>query len=720
MAQQYTFDVNSAIQAGYTPDQIQQYLDEQKKSGNSYQLTQTPQQTPQQSQQPTQPQQKNSWADWLPTVGGIVGGLAGAAVPVLGETGVGEIGGSAAGSGLGETAKELIEGKPLNAGNIAGQTVMGGVGAGAGVGLGKLATGVLGKLGEGEAINGLNLTRLQQNALKLKNGESVADTLMKHDMPGVNAEGLSSGINKVQNTFDSIAKSNNVPIDQNAFLTHATTALKTLQDSSVPSDKALASQVEEALGNVIDKMANGKVSTLADLNAERQAFDKATADSQFGSSSWGVNRTVGDILRSTAYDSADASGAVGPNGESLQTVGANLRKLYNISNIADKRVGQGNSAGVLSVSNMLLGGLGALAGSSAGPAGSIAGYAATTGARKLLASQPVASVLSKTLTNAADKLSSPIATGVAAGLGGGAAGLLPVTPQGTGNNQNSNNNPQNSQNNLPTSPDQAFGNNSTINSAGSQALPTNPTGNQTAQSNTNAAFQSTPPADFMKGYTVNGQPVDPATANLIWQIVNYRVDPTKLTSLKNNEREKIISLASQYDPSYTSSQFPVVQKTREDYTSGKSAQTIRSLNTAIGHLYALSQAGQGLGNSSIPLINSAKNAISQGTGNPSVNRFNTTANAVAGEMAQVFKNSGATDDEIRAWRSQLDPNMSPQQLQVAINQMIQLMGSRLSALQSQYAANIGKPADFSFITPESQHILQGLGIDPNSLTQQGE
>jgi len=704
---QYTFDVNAAMKAGYTPDQIQQYIDQQKAQGNQYNLTQTPQATPQQSQQPAQPAQpKNSWADWLPTVGGIVGGIAGAAVPVLGETGVGEIGGSAAGSGLGETAKELIEGKPLNAGDIAGQTALGGVSAGVGVGAGKVLGGVLGKLGEGEAINGLNLTRLQQNALKIKNGESVAETLTKHDLTGANAESLSNGIGKVQNMFDSIAKNNNVPIDQNAFLTHATTALNALKSSSVPSDQALAPQVEEALGNVMDKIANGKVTTLADLNAERQAFDNATKDSQFGSSPWGVNRTVGDILRSTAYDTADNSGAVGPNGESLKLIGQNLRKLYNISNIADKRVGQGNSAGVLSVSNMLLGGLGALAGSPAGPVGSMAGYAATTGARKLLATQPVAKVLSNTLSGAAKGLATPAGMAGAAALGSGAANALSITPQGTSDNSNNNNtNQQNFQSNtLPSSPQGSFGNNSTINSTGSQANPLNP---------------STPdavPDSFLKGYTVNGVPLDDATRNLIYQIVNYKLDPSKMTSLRNNERERIINLASQADPSYDSSQFPVKQKLRQDYTSGTTGKNIQAFNTAIQHLYLLNQVSRNLGNTSFTPYNAFKNNISQMTGNPQVTNFNQVANAVSGEIAKIFKSNGATDAEIENIQKGLSSDMSPAQLQGNVAYLIQLMGGKLDALNSQYTQAMGKPADFQIVDPKSQQILDSLqGSNSNNL-----
>jgi hypothetical protein len=699
---QYTFSFNDALKQGYTPDQINQFLAQQQKQGDSYVLTDTPQATPQQSQQPAQPAQpkSNGFADWLPTIGGIAGGVLGGFVPGLGETGVSEVGGAAIGQAGGQALKDVITGQPIGA-DVAEQGAAGALGGVTGLGVGKLAGSVLSKLGEGEAINGLNLTRLQQNALKVKNGEPVANTLTNHGLIGTNAEGLTNGINKVQSTFDSIAKNNNVPINQDALLSRGVAAIQALKNSSVPSDQALASQVDEALGNVMDKIANGKVTSLADLNAERQAFDNATKDSQFGSSSWGTNRIVGDILRNTAYDTADVSSAVGPNGESLQQLGQNLRKLYNISNIAEKRVGQGNSAGPLSLSNMLLGGLGATAGSIGGPAGSVAGFAAATGARQALANPTVAKVLSNTLTGAGKASAAPIGMGVATGLGAGAAGALPVSPQGATNNQdNTNNQSSNFQSNtLPSSPQAS--NNSTIQSSQSQALPASPT--------------SPAASNPLAGYTINGKPIDAATANLIKQVADYKIDPTKISSLKNEDRQRLVSLASQYDPTYDSSSFPAKAAVAKDFTSGKSAQNIRSLNTAVSHLNALAEAGGALGNTSFTPLNTLKNSVSQSTGQPQVVRFNDALNAVAGEMATVFKGTSGTDEEINSWKQQMSASQSPAQIQAGINQMVELMAGRLQALQSQYQTGMGKQANFSFLNPNSQAILQKWGIDPTQL-----
>lgn len=189
-----------------------------------------------------------------------------------------------------------------------------------------------------------------------------------------------------------------------------------------------------------------------------------------------------------------------------------------------------------------------------------------------------------------------------------------------------------------------------------------------------------------------------------------------MTSLRNNERQIVTEMASQVDPTYDSSQFSAKQASMKYFQGGgKGGQTINSLNTAIGHLYTLKQIGDQLGNGNFTPANAFKNDISTKFGSAKANNFNTVANAVAGEMSNVFKNSGATDDEIQSWRKTLDASMSPAQLQGAIDEMITLMSSRLQALQGQYENGMGKPANYSFLTPESQAILQSLsGNSQNS------
>lgn len=209
--------------------------------------------------------------------------------------------------------------------------------------------------------------------------------------------------------------------------------------------------------------------------------------------------------------------------------------------------------------------------------------------------------------------------------------------------------------------------------------------------------------------------LSPSDASLVKKIANYEMDISKVTSLRGNERTRIAKLVSQYDPTFDMNNYAARAKVRSDFTSGKNAQNIRSLNTAVGHLDTLSKAANALENSSLILWNKIANKGLNYVGDPRVTQFNTAATAVEGELASVFKGTGATDQEIKVWRENLNASQSPEQLKAAIDTAIELMGSRLNALQSQYETGLGKPKDFTFLNDKSRAILTNLGIDVSAL-----
>jgi len=89
------------------------------------------------SSQPTQ-QQGNWFTRLLPTLGGVVGGLGGALIPGLGETGVGEIAGSGVGQGFGKGLENILTGNPWSQGvgsNVAQGAAFSGAGKLVGMGL---------------------------------------------------------------------------------------------------------------------------------------------------------------------------------------------------------------------------------------------------------------------------------------------------------------------------------------------------------------------------------------------------------------------------------------------------------------------------------------------------------------------------------------------------------------------------------------------------------
>jgi len=209
------------------------------------------------------------------------------------------------------------------------------------------------------------------------------------------------------------------------------------------------------------------------------------------------------------------------------------------------------------------------------------------------------------------------------------------------------------------------------------------------------------------------------TAGLVKKIANYEMDLSKVTSMRGGQRERIASLVALYDPTFDMTQYGARNAVRRDFTSGKSANNIRSLNTAVKHLESLDRAGKKLDNSSLQLWNKIANTAITQTGDPRVTNFKTAANAVESEMASVFKNMGATDQEIKAWRENLNESQSPQQITGAIHTMIDLMGGRLAALDGQWTTNMGKPRDFAILSKSSKDILRKFGVNPDTMEAAG-
>lgn len=755
---QYTYDFGNAIQAGLTPDQINQYISQQKAKGNSYQLTNVPQATPQQSQQP----KGNFIENALPTIGSVVGGIAGAALPGLGETGLGEVGGAAAGSALGEGAKELLEGQPLSAGNIATQGVLGGVGGAVGKGVGYVGGKILSKAGQALTTAGANtVTRAGELAGNVT--PKVFDPVIPDDMNYADNmnnlatvaknNGLMDGkpidmIPKVKQTSQLVdAQLHSLPEMQNTFDVNAAQQdfMKQLADRNIsPTDPRYASAIQ----NYSSKLANlGKTATDPNtpqiLGADGQpvtapgsatladayALKAATANDDLQrvftkmKNPAGADLTPEERVQLALWNSL--KGSMDAQGTpAIRQLNSLQNNLYSIGTAYAKAAGKNVTSGSgFSFKDLFPAGVGEVVGNALG-AGGIPGAVGMVAATKALGNPTVVKAIGQGAQGAGQILQNginPIVRKIASQTAGQsiARGLLPPTPQNV-INQSSQYNQQNSpnqSNTLPSSPSQAGGNyNSTI--QGSQALPATPTGStpnlggQPSYATGTASSVQNP----LAGYTVNGQPIDPGTANLVYKIATYQIDPTKLASIygNNNQREQLINLASQYNPNYDASEFPVKEKLRDSFTSGTQGQNVNSLNTAIGHLYVLSQMSNALGNGNITPLNAAKNGIATTFGSANVTNFNTTASAVAGEAAKVFKSSGATDSEIAQFSKGLNANMSPAQLQGNINTMIQLMASRLNALEQQYQEGMGQPPDSSFLSPESQQILQTLQTSNNS------
>jgi hypothetical protein len=87
------------------------------------------------NQTPNQGQQPAWWEKLLPTAGGVLGGIVGGLIPGLGETGVGEVGGAAAGGAVGQKLENFLTGQKQSTLAAGAENAIG-QGAGMAVGLG--------------------------------------------------------------------------------------------------------------------------------------------------------------------------------------------------------------------------------------------------------------------------------------------------------------------------------------------------------------------------------------------------------------------------------------------------------------------------------------------------------------------------------------------------------------------------------------------------------
>lgn len=204
---------------------------------------------------------------------------------------------------------------------------------------------------------------------------------------------------------------------------------------------------------------------------------------------------------------------------------------------------------------------------------------------------------------------------------------------------------------------------------------------------------------------------------LVRALVNRSADPRILTSRKwtPETQNALLGEIQKYDPNFNMADYAAQAATKKAFTSGAQSQNITAINTAIRHLSSLSDALDGLHNSSVPIYNSAANFVGQQTGNAGIQKsmssVDKAADAVANELNKAFRGSGQmSEKETVAWRKGLGTSTTPAEKEGAIRMAAGLLAGRNEELQTAYQRGVGRPADIQFIGNGTQAILKKLGI----------
>ena len=181
-------------------------------------------------------------------------------------------------------------------------------------------------------------------------------------------------------------------------------------------------------------------------------------------------------------------------------------------------------------------------------------------------------------------------------------------------------------------------------------------------------------------------------------------------ALKSPYWQQMLTAVSQYDPSFDAVNYNARPKTRGDFTSGKSAQNIKSLNTAIGHLGTLASQIGGTASHGLKSLNWLQNQAAEATGNPGPTMFKQTAGALASELTQVFRGTGGAEADVKRYLSELDVNGSQAQKEAAVKNIVDLLNSRVKAIGDQYDQGMGTTSDpLNLLNPTAKAVIQALG-----------
>jgi hypothetical protein len=182
------------------------------------------------------------------------------------------------------------------------------------------------------------------------------------------------------------------------------------------------------------------------------------------------------------------------------------------------------------------------------------------------------------------------------------------------------------------------------------------------------------------------------------------------SSTRNKEMMTLLAAASQYDPTLDAANAATRVATRKKFTSGTTRDNITAINTALGHLGSLWKDAQGLDNRGLPLWNTLANAAESASGDPRVSKFNMTRHAVVDELEKAFRGSGGTQAGIEEWSKGINSSQSPEQLRAAVGKAVELLSSRLDALNDSYTQGMGHSADpMTFLNPHAQKVFSALG-----------
>jgi hypothetical protein len=153
----------------------------------------------------------------------------------------------------------------------------------------------------------------------------------------------------------------------------------------------------------------------------------------------------------------------------------------------------------------------------------------------------------------------------------------------------------------------------------------------------------------------------------------------------------------------------------KDFTSGKTATQVNSLNTAIGHLFDANSIFSGLNNGAVRAGNSLTQYLNTQTGQAAAQNYKQAQDLLSTEIANAYGAGALGDRETQAqFGSAID---SPQQHAGYVKTVATFLSSKIGANVQSYRTAMGQnPSSLDiFISPANQVKLAAMGVNVSAL-----
>lgn len=214
--------------------------------------------------------------------------------------------------------------------------------------------------------------------------------------------------------------------------------------------------------------------------------------------------------------------------------------------------------------------------------------------------------------------------------------------------------------------------------------------------------------------------IDPAMQRKVVALAEGRIE---LPSPRSASYKPMLDAVTQYQPGFDASTAKLRVATRKDFSVGQAAKSVNSLQTAIGHgadllsqIDNLKNQGGYMGSSVYNYVANAAEKSGGDTG-PSINAFDTTRDNFVDEVSKVYNPAGGSASERDERKKTLADHLPPEQLREGVKKQVELMMSKLDALDSQYKQGLNPDAKkYEFLSPHARENLVKIGVlDPEDL-----